>query len=492
MKTLRARLLLFTTVATASVLIAAGLSVYLVNRASLYAQFDAGLVDSSRALQSATELRPRGVRLDLDITQFPEYSRKNSPDFFQIWLDDGNVLARSPSLEGLSAQLTPPASPSSTPVISDVTLPDGRIGRQLTLAYGARIEPNTRVRPSMKPRSATLVVARHTGALEGNLRGLRWILGVVGLIATAVTSLTLYAAVFRGLRPLGKLADRIKGIGQQDLLNPIELPNLPGELSVVVQRLNELLGRLHEAIVRERSFTADVSHELRTPLAGLEVTLEIASLKLRRPEDYESRIQKSLSIVRELRSMVDNLLMLARADAGQLVVNETDVNLAHFVESCWSHFQDAADDRGLTTALELEPVLARTDTDKLRIILHNLMDNAVAYCDPGGQISLSLGRRDDAVEFRVANPARSITPEQITKVFDRFWRADSSRSDTGVHCGLGLSLSQKIAPLVGATLDVKVTPDHLFEVRLRLPASPIIGKEPHAVPRAREIAEVQI
>src|SRR6185312_3025209 len=123
----------------------------------------------------------------------------------------------------------------------------------------------------------------------------------------------------------------------------------------------------------------------------------IASLKQRSPEDYESRIQKSLTIVRELRSMVDNLLTLARADAGQLVVKESQLDVSHFVESCWANFQDAADDRGLTTSLDLHPITVRTAPDKRRIILHILMDNAVSYCDPGGDISLSLTRSENSV-----------------------------------------------------------------------------------------------
>jgi signal transduction histidine kinase len=467
MKTLRARLLLFTTAATASVMVTAGMVIYLVNSASLHDEFDATLVSASRALQSATEQHRLGVRLDLDPAQFPEYSRNESPDFFEIWLEPTTVLARSQSLATTSGELARPADAGKTPTLKSVRLPDGRVGRQITLRYTPRPDRESRSQPD--PDSAVLVVARHTGPLEGKLRDLRWLLFMVGVVATGVTAFTLFFAVSHGLRPLSGLANRIAGIGQTDLLTPVDVPNIPGELSVVVLRLNELLARLHEAIARERAFTADVSHELRTPLAGLEVTLEVASLKPRAPQDYESRIRKSLGIVREMRSMVDNLLTLARAEAGQLAVNESEVNVSHFVESCWAHFQDAADDRGLTTSLDLKPLSVVTDPDKLRIVLHNLMDNAVTYCDAPGQVLMAVRRAEGAVEFFISNPARSIAPEQASRVFDRFWRADPSRTDTGIHCGLGLSLSQKIVPLLGATLEVRVSEGQVFEARLRLP-----------------------
>jgi len=481
MKTLRSRLLLFTCAATASVLITAGLAIYFLSRAALYAEFDRALVAASRALLAASEQHARGVRLETDPNQFPEYARKNSPDFFEIWLEPGPGLARSTSLTSSNADLPRPINPATSPLISDVTLPDGRIGRQISLRYTPRSEEDDHHgKPKFIPLAATLVIARHTGPLAASLRDLRWLLFIVGLTATAVTALTLHWAVSRGLRPLSALATRIASTGQTNLLTPIELPDTPAELSIVVQRLNELLARLHDAITRERAFTADVSHELRTPLSGLEVTLEIASLKQRTAPDYESRIHKSLNIVREMRSMVDNLLTLARAEAGQLAVNQSALDLAAFIESCWANFQDAADDRCLTTGLDLQPLHVRTDPDKLRIVLHNLMDNAIAYCDPAGHIAITLRQSNNAALITITNPARSITPAQAQNVFDRFWRADSSRTETGVHCGLGLSLSQKIATLLAASLTVQVSDSHAFQVQLILPILvPPQSQSPH-------------
>lgn len=478
MRTLRGRLLLYTSAATAVVLLAAGLAVYFLTRASLFAEFDGALLAAARALHAASEQHASGVRVEVERAQFPEFSRERSPDYFQVWLDDGTPVARSESLDVLKADLSRPATGAGAaePAFDNVRLPDGRIGRAVRVSYVPRNEDEGRPgHPAFVPRGATVAVARHTGPLEGRLRDLRWLLVAVGLTATAVTAGTLHWAVKRGLRPLDALGARIAGVGQDNLLEPIELPDTPAELRGVVDRLNALLGRLHEAISRERGFTADVAHELRTPLAGMEVTLEVAALKPRTTADYQARIDKSLSIVRDMRSMVENLLTLARAESGRLPVTRSEVVLDSFVENCWSHFAARAAARGLSAVLEVGPsVSVHTDPDKLRIVLHNLMDNAVSYCDPGGTISVAGapgaegGAEGGAVALRITNPAAAITPAQAARASDRFWRADPARADTGAHCGLGLALCQKIVALLGATLRVRVTDDHQFEATLEL------------------------
>ena len=324
-RTLRVRLLCYTSAATAIVLVAAGLAIFFLTRASLFSEFDRALLSAAQAIQLATEQTAGGVHVDPEHTQFPEYLRRESSDYFEVWLDDGTEVARSVSLAGTSG-LARPLEASRESVYCFVTLPDGQPGRQLALRFvPASEDEDQRSSPPGLARAVTLVVERHTSALNARLASLKWLLIFVGSIATAVTAATLYVAVSRGLRPLVALGARISKVREGNLLERIELQNTPAELAVVVDRLNELLGRLHEAIMRERAFTADVAHELRTPLAGLEVTLEVSTLKPRTAADYEARINKSIGIVHDMRSMVNNLLTLARADAGQLALNRTDI-----------------------------------------------------------------------------------------------------------------------------------------------------------------------
>jgi signal transduction histidine kinase len=468
--TLRIRLLCYTSAATALVLVAAGLAVFYLTRSSLLSEFDVALLSAARAIQSATEQNAGGIRVDADSTQFPEYARMELPDYFEVWTDDGGEVARSASMVDKGTFLRP-VHHSSEAIYSFVTLPDGQPGRELAVRFvPTGDDEEKRTHANGPAHAATLVVARHTAALEARLGSLKWLLIFVGLTATAVTAATLHVAVARGLRPLGVLGSRISQIRQGNLLERIELPHTPAELKLVVDRLNELLARLHEAITRERAFTADVAHELRTPLAGLEVTLEVSALKQRASADYEARINKSLSIVRDMRWMVENLLTLARADAGQLAVNRSEIEIGSLIEDCWSQFALRAEARGLKTSLRIEAMSLVSDRDQLRIVLHNLMDNAVSYCTPGGEIAITARQDHGSVEISTCNGA-AIDPGQVSRVFDRFWRADAARTEAAAHCGLGLSLCRKIVQLLGGSISVQAPDPNTFQVLLRLPAA---------------------
>jgi signal transduction histidine kinase len=484
-RTLRTRLLVHTAAATALVMLAAGLAVIFFTRSSLLAEFDRSLLSAARAIQLATEQGAGGVSVDVAGAQFPEYARKDSPEYFEAWLDDGTQIARSVSLasgSGLGRQV----AGGGAPVYAFVTLPDGRPGRRIEMRFvPAREDEEKPADRVSHNRSVTLAVAHHTDVLDARLSSLRWLLIFVGLAATAATAATLHVAVTHGLRPLKDLGGRISGIGQGNLGERIELPQTPAELAVVVDRLNDLLFRLHHAMSRERAFTSEVAHELRTPLAGLEVTLEVAASRQRAPADYEARIGKSLMIVRDMRSMVENLLTLARADAGQLAVNRCAIELESLVEECWNRFAQDAESRHLKASIEIGQIRLESDRDKLRIVLQNLMDNAVCYCPEGGQIGIAAREDGGWMELSIRNSA-TIDPAQLPHVFDRFWRGDGARSDPAVHCGLGLPLCQKIVRLLDGSIAVQAPDRNTFEVLVRLPAT--VTNRP-APPKAEIYAE---
>lgn len=118
----------------------------------------------------------------------------------------------------------------------------------------------------------------------------------------------------------------------------------------------------------------------------------------------------------------------------------------------------------------IDPVTLQSDRDQLRIVLLNLMDNAVSYCNPGGEIAIAARQEHGWVEVTLRNPA-AIDPDRVSHVFDRFWRADAARTNSGVHCGLGLSLCQKIVQLLGGSISVQTPDPDIFQILLRLPAT---------------------
>jgi signal transduction histidine kinase len=276
----------------------------------------------------------------------------------------------------------------------DVTLPDGRHGR----AFGLRFHP----RDSEKKTTALVLLVLAEGTEEVSAAGanVRWRFLVLGSIILA-----LFAGVTAWL-----------------------------------------MRRVQAGVARERRFTADVSHELRTPLAGLRTLLEV-SARSPRPEDT----QAALAIVIQMCAMVENLLMLARVDAGQVQLASDRVPLRALVDECWQPYAQAATARGIALRNELpDDAAATTDREKLRIVLGNLLANAAEYTEANGWIEVS---QPGGALIEVADSGPPIA--DCERVFERMWRGDAARSATGLHAGIGLSLARSLAEVLGLSLSCR-------------------------------------
>jgi signal transduction histidine kinase len=170
--------------------------------------------------------------------------------------------------------------------------------------------------------------------------------------------------------------------------------------------------------------------------------------------------------------MVTNLLMLGRLDAHQITFRREPIRLAELVNSCWQPFSGRALKRSIVYQNRIpDAMTCQSDPDNLPLVLSNLFDNAVEYTNEGGRIWTAARRVNDSVEICIANTGCTLTSEQAVKLFDCFWRADSSRPDTGVHCGLGLALVQRTITALRGSASAEVH-DRIFTVRLTLPHPP--------------------
>jgi len=468
--TLRARLLVGTTLAMVIVLLGAGLVIYGSVRASLSFEFDVALRSSVEALSSLVEEHPDGVTVEGETDRIADFTKSKKPDYFAVYTDDGRTVKRSTSLG--EATLSHPTPRVGSRLTSDVVLPDGLRGRQVTLGV---IPPREDSQGKFSPgsRHVTITLARHTAELDEKLFHLAWLLSGVGAAATLCSAGAMLLVVRRGLRPLESLAARIALMRADDTLGDrVELADTPEELTTVVQRLNELLDRVETTLARERRFNADIAHELRTPLAGLEMTLEVCGTRRRMPEEYEQTLAKCHRIVKGMHSLVDRLMILARADVRQLPVTRSAVDVATLVRECWGPFQAAATDKGVRASFAFaDDLLAETDPEQFAMVVNNLLDNAVSHCDAGGWLRVEGRARADGgrVELRVSNSGSVLTAAQSRQVFDRFWRGDAARRNTGVHCGLGLSLCRELVAAMEGTIEAS-SDAGVFSVRVTLPA----------------------
>ena len=245
---------------------------------------------------------------------------------------------------------------------------------------------------------------------------------------------------------------------------------VPTEIIPIKNRLNELLSRLEASFDRERRFSADVAHELRTPLAGIRSTIEVTLAHARDANQYKKALSDCLAIVEVMQTMVNNLLMIARLDACQVTFRQEEIRLAELANFCWRSFSERAIQRSIILENRINAeITCRTDCDSLSMVLSNLLDNAVEYANEEGRIWTTAQQVGDCMEVTVANTGCTLTNEQVSQVFDCFWRGDSSRKDAGVHCGLGLALVQKIIRALGGSVTAEIQNGGIFNIQITFP-----------------------
>lgn len=486
MRSLRARLLVGIVGGMVLLLVVFSAVIYTAIRRALVKQFDVSLAATAQVLAAAVELEDDELDLEFDVQKMPEFQRAERSAYYQFWRHDGTVAARSPSLG--TDDLLQLEGPLGAAVFGALQMRDGRPGR----AVGFKFRPGTDGSDSenyqqlAEQETLTLVVARDAGDLQYRLQFLRWLLLIVSVGAITLSLLVAAFVVRRGLRPLNSLAVEIADITEDDLAVRIGTESVPAEVAPIRKRLNDLLSRLEASFNRERRFTTDIAHELRTPLAGMRSTLEVTLKRIRDTNEYQASLSDCLTITKSMQAMVNNLLALARLDAHQMTFRCDRIQLAELVNSCWQSFSDRAVERGIVFENRLPAEMScESDTEGLSMVLSNLLDNAVEYTNEGGQIWTAGRQADDSVEITVANTGCRLTKEEVSRVFDCFWRGDSSRTDTGVHCGLGLALVQRMVRALGgstcacvtraqastgAGTIVEVENGGTFTIRLTLPA----------------------
>ena len=167
--------------------------------------------------------------------------------------------------------------------------------------------------------------------------------------------------------------------------------------------------------------------------------------------------------------MVSTLLALSRLESKQIAFEPQTIPLKEQVEKIWQNFADKAHDRELSFENQIDDSLCCvSDTDHLGMILSNILDNAAEYCNNQGQIRVKADRRGDTVMLTLSNTGCRLSPADIEQVFDFFWRADTARTDTDAHCGIGLAVVRKVATLLGVKVKAEIEQDSVFFITLEL------------------------
>ena len=435
---------------TAACAIASGATLHLLARSYLQRRFDAAMAEKLSAIARALEYEDGRVDLEFENVDMSEFAAPGAGGYLQIARGD-RALYRSPSLAGRDLRR------------------DGRIALDGPVRW---MHQRVRARGDRGP-ALDLFIARDAGQIGATLRAL-----TLGMLAVGAGTLLLLAAALRwavtsGLRPVGAFSAAIGGIDVDGLDRPVHEADLPNELQPIARQFNAMLARLASAFARERRFAADVAHELRTPLAALRAEIDVTRARPRTGEAYAASLDRLSDVTAQMQAMVESLLQLAAIEAGRQPAATRRLAVDEQLDRAWAAaVTGRPDPLPFDVRRTLDPAAAVTcDPSLLSTVLQNVLHNAASYVDDGGTVTLTSRAEGDRVHVRVANTGSAVAAADVPRVFERLWRGDPSRTQSGMHFGLGLALARRAAEAMGGTIRAESEAGGVFAIDLDLPAA---------------------
>ena len=444
--TLRRRIMLSTTGLCLGILLIAGAGVYLGVQQALRASLDDALLGIAAAEIASAADEPGGkihVHPD-DATSLALTSQAGYEKFAQIENSRDRIIARTPNLLR-GPKLTRDAKAEKRARGGQISFADIRLGDEplRCVYYPFRA-------PDGEPLLAIVSIPQRP--MHKALQSLLMALSFSLLLGGVAASIGAHALARRLTQPLEQMALAARGIGESSLNSRIPIAAADAEIQDVTQVLNEMLGRLEAAfaaqqslISSQRRFVADASHELRSPLSNLRGTVEVALRRPRTDEDYRETLQVSLGEIERLSRLVTALLTLSRADAGGLARPFESCDLgAIAAQSVAAHAARAMENEVNLDFIAPENLRVMGDADRLREVVDNLLDNALRYAPTSSHVAVTFERDGENCRLIVEDRGVGLGADELERVFDRFYRADSSRDRKSGGMGLGLAIVKAI------------------------------------------------
>ncbi len=320
-------------------------------------------------------------------------------------------------------------------------------------------------------RFVTLIVAADLAVLQRETAFFRNAFLIATPVALLILGLGGWTIASRALRPVALITRTTEAITARDLHRRIPPTAADVELQRLGDVINGMLERLERGFHQAARFSADAAHELQTPLTVLQGELDDAMQHAAEGSEEQQRYSGLLEEVRRLKAIVQKLLLLARADVGQLPLSLEDIDLSALIRSSVEDAETIAPH--LAVEANIPPgIRAKADPDLLAQAVRNLMSNAVKYNQEKGLVRFRLGVRDGTAVFTLVNTGAPIPEEDRLRVFDRFYRVDKARSRQVSGSGLGLSLAREIARAHGGDLLLDPDREGMTSFTLTLPLIP--------------------
>jgi len=269
-----------------------------------------------------------------------------------------------------------------------------------------------------------------------------WLAIVAGIVLTVVLG---WFAARRGLAPVREMTDVTKGISVTHLGNRLSTDTVPTELVDLAKAFNEMLARLEDSFRRLSDFSSDLAHEIRTPISNLMTQTQVAVSKERSADEYRDVLYSNLEEYERLARMVADMLFLAKADNGLVIPNRETVDLAAEVRELFGFYEAFAEEQNVSLVLVGDGNV-QGDRLMLRRAISNLLSNAIRHTPRHAVVKVIIEPEMESGKIRLVfeNPGEGIPQEHLPRLFDRFYRIDSSRRKTSDGAGLGLAITKSI------------------------------------------------
>jgi two-component system heavy metal sensor histidine kinase CusS len=466
-------------------------SLYLVLVGELEKSTDLFLADKVHVLRTMLRERPDdwdALREEIEL----ESAARRYEQFYIRLLDQRNTLLLM--TPGMADQLDLEQLASQTQ-----SRPDRTIRMKGKSGQGFRVTSAEAPVGSLANQNYTLQIAIDNSQKEALLARYRFWFWAILLATFVVFPLVGYQVARHGIRPVEEIATTARHISSKNLRERILPDGYPFELASLAGTFNQMLDRLEESFERISRFSADIAHDLRTPVNNIRGEAEVALARARSADEYRDVIESCLEEAVRLSDLIGDLLFLARAESPLTHLRREPVDVGKLLGGVREYYEASAADGGisLTTTVGREPVIAELDRTLLQRAVGNLVSNALAHTPPGGAVVLrtsadvantdvskhdfssrDFSNRDSSnrdststIRIEVSDTGVGIPPEALPRVFDRFFRVDSSRSQHSGGTGLGLAIVQSIALLHGGKVEISSQPAQGTRVTLHMPVS---------------------
>jgi len=382
------------------------------------------------------------------INKMPEWEEAEhsqvevNPTFLQINDHQGKVIFRSVNLPG--DQVLEHISDSNR------TFYNGVIDNQLIRLGQFPINNEN----DKKIGKLTIAVSREES--HNVLINLLWVLFISFPVVLLVQYFASSLAASRAIKPVHQLISSASEIDDSNIGTRLKMPPHKDELYELTQTINDLLERIEKSMLQQKQFTSDASHEIRTPLSAIRGTLEVLIRRERTPEVYEEKISGIIEMVDRLDILLEQLLQLARIDTGKTNARKESIQLQPVVSNVLQKWEKQASARNISIYTKLpEETIVQCDKFFLEVMIGNLVSNAIKYGKENGRIL--IGWDNHSQTLSIEDNGIGISAEHLPHIFNRFYRADESRSSAIKGSGLGLSIVQKLATLQNLSMEVSST-----------------------------------